>query len=357
MRTRVVRVDEKDTTSPHLVEAGRIVREGGLVAFPTETVYGIALDLRDEEAVRRLYRVKGRPDHKPITVHLPDAAALRDHVRDLPRAAWKLATGFWPGPLTLVVDDKHGRATGFRVPDHDACRAFLRHAACVVGGTSANISGDVPATNAKDVAETFDGLLDLVIDGGPCRHQVASTVVRVSERSRSGAPEILRQGAIPAEEIAETAAKSVLFVCSGNICRSPLAAAFAQDLLARRFGCSVSELLAHGYQVASAGTSARRGDTATPEAHAAARAWNCDLTAHRARNLTPTLVEEADEIYVATTEHRDAILRFTPEAAARVRLLDPAGKDVPDPYGRGADVYREVAERIHRLLEQRLDDL
>ncbi|MCG3135087.1 MAG: Threonylcarbamoyl-AMP synthase [Planctomycetes bacterium] len=356
MRTRVVRVDEKDTASPHLAEAGRIVREGGLVGFPTETVYGIALDLRDEEAVRRLYRVKGRPDHKPITVHLPDAEALRDHLREMPRAAWKLARTFWPGPLTLVLDDRHGRPTGFRVPDHAACRAFLRHAACVVGGTSANLSGDEPATDAKTVAETFDGLLDLVIDGGPCRHQVASTVVRVTDRVRSGAPEILREGAIPPEEIADAAAKSLLFVCSGNTCRSPLAAAFARDLLARRFQCGSEELASHGYRVASAGTSARRGETASAAAHAAARAWNCDLTAHRARNVTPSLVEDADDIFVMTAEQRASILAFTPEAATRVRLLDPAGKDIPDPHGEGDDAYRAAAERIHRVIEQRLDD-
>lgn len=353
MRTRILRIDPANGPWPELAEAARVVREGGLVAFPTETVYGIALDLDDDAALRRLAQVKGRPEDKPITVHVPDADAVGAFVRELPRPAAKLARRFWPGPLTLVVADRHGRPTGFRVPDHAACREFLRLAACRVGGTSSNASGSAPATTAEEVIANFDGLLDVVIDAGPCRHAKASTVVRVV----GGAAEIVRPGVIPEAEIREVTARFVLFVCTANRCRSPLAAAFATDLLARRLGVDPPDLLEAGYRVESAGTGCLRGQAATAESQIVAHALGFDLAGHRSRPLTPTMLEEADEIFVMTADQRRSILEFAPDAAARIKLLDLGGRDIPDPFGAGEEVYRRTADRIRRILQERLDDL
>lgn len=366
MRSRLIRVKPQEGCIPHplppavvteLEEAGRLVREGGLVAFPTETVYGIAVNLRDEDALRRLNRLKGRPGDRPITVHLADPDALGQYVREVPRAAWKLGRHFWPGPLSIVMTDKMGRATGFRVPDHDACRIFLRAAECKVGGTSANISGDLPATDAQQVLEHFDGLVDVVIDGGPARHSAASTVVRTHDTASGRGVEILREGVIPAEEIREITAKYLLFVCTGNRCRSPLAQAFATNLLSRRLGVDRSELLAAGYRVESAGTGCIRGQPATAEAVRAGLARGADLATHRSRPLTPTMLEDADDVFVMTADQRRSILEFAPEMADRIRLLDRSGKDIPDPYGLGDEAYTKAAERIHRALVERLDDL
>jgi tRNA threonylcarbamoyl adenosine modification protein (Sua5/YciO/YrdC/YwlC family) len=361
VRSRVIKVP-RDGAIPaavvtELEEAGRLVREGGLVAFPTETVYGIAVNLRDEDAMRRLQRLKGRPGDKPITVHLPDPEALGPYVREVPRAAWKLARHFWPGPLSIVMTDKMGRATGFRVPDHDACRLFLRAAACKVGGTSANVSGDVPASSADQVLEHFDGLVDIVIDGGPARHSEASTVVRTRDAESGGSVDILREGVIPAAEIREITAKLLLFVCTGNRCRSPLAEGFATNLVARRLGVDRSELHAAGYRIESAGTGCIRGQPATAEAVRAGLPRGVDLATHRSRPLTPTMLEDADDVFVMTTDQRRSILEFAPELAARVRLLDRGGKDIEDPFGLGDEVYAKAAERIHRALVERLDDL
>ena len=353
MRTRILQVDPQAGPWPELAELGRIVREGGLVAFPTETVYGIAVNLQDDAALRRLTQLKGRPDDKPITVHLADPDAVYAYVKSLPRAAWKLSRRFWPGPLTLIVADRHGRPTGFRVPDHAVAREFLRTCACRVGGTSSNPSGGADATSAEQVVEHFDGLLDAVIDAGPARHARSSTVVRVVDSS----VEVLRAGVIPVEEIDEVVAKCILFVCTGNRCRSPMAAAFATDLLARRFGVEPSDLLERGYRIVSAGTGCMLGRPATPEAQGVLRAMGLDLSAHRSRPLTPTLLEEADEIYVMTADQRASILEFAPDAAQRLRLLDLGGKDIPDPYGSGEDVYRRTAERIRKILQERMDDL
>jgi L-threonylcarbamoyladenylate synthase len=354
VRTRVVQADPQKGPWPELAEAARIVREGGLVAFPTETVYGIALDLDDDTALRRLTRLKGRSDEKPVTIHLPDPEAVDAYVRELPRPAWKLSRRFWPGPLTLVVGDRHGRPTGFRVPDHPVCREFLRLCGCRVGGTSSNPSGGGnDARTADEVLEHFEGLLDAVIDAGPARHGRPSTVVRVVDSH----VEVLRHGVIPEEEIREATSRFVLFVCTGNRCRSPLAAAFATDLLARRLGVEPPDLLEAGYRVESAGTGCLRGQFATPEAQQVARLSGIDISNHRSRPLTPTLLEEADEIFVMTGDQRRSILEFAPDAAARVKLLDLGGKDVPDPFGAGEEVYRRTGERLRRILQERLDDL
>ncbi len=153
MRTEVVRLDPREGPWPELARLARLVDDGGLVAIPTETVYGIAVNLRDEAAVRRLYQAKGRSETKPITVHLHAAEALSAIVRDVPRPAAKLAARFWPGPLTLVIRDRHGRPTGFRVPDLPVAREFLRLATARVGAPSANPSGEEPAVDAEKVLE------------------------------------------------------------------------------------------------------------------------------------------------------------------------------------------------------------
>lgn len=355
MRTEFVQLDPKNGPWPQLAHFARLVDDGGLVAFPTETVYGIAVNLRDEAAVRRLYQAKGRAGEKPLTVHLPDAEALRPLVKDLTRPAQKLMARFWPGPLTLVLADRHGRPTGFRVPDHRLAQAFLRLATCRVGASSANPSGVEAAVTAEEVMQHFDGVLDVVIDGGRSRHGRSSTVVRVDD-DVAGGFEVLREGVVPAAEIREATARTLLFVCTGNRCRSPMAAAFAADLLARRAGVSPHELLEKGWRVGSAGTGCLRGMPATPEAQVAAARYACDLTSHRSRALTPTLLEEADEIYVMTSEHRTSILAFAADAEDRVRLLDRSGRDIPDPYREGPAAYTRAAERIHRAIEERLDD-
>lgn len=353
MQTRIVRVDPRSGPWPQVEELGRLVREGGLVAFPTETVYGIAVNLRDEAACRRLYQAKGRPADKPLTVHLPGPDAVHRYVRSLPLPARKLIDRFWPGPLTIVLTDRHGRPTGFRVPDLPVAQALLAAADCRVGAPSANPS-DLPAPrDVQGVLEHFDGILDAVIDAGPCRHGASSSVVRVQPE---GDMEMLRQGVIPETELREATARLLLFVCSGNRCRSPLAAAIAARLLSRRLGVEEFELLGAGYRVESAGTACLRGERPTGEMESEARARGLDISAHRSRPLTLSLIEEADAIFVMTKAHGESILEFSPDAVERLQPLDRKGYDIPDPYGGGIDAYAAAAESIHRAIQERLDD-
>ncbi|MBN9060821.1 MAG: threonylcarbamoyl-AMP synthase [Rhizobiales bacterium 65-9] len=200
--TRRLRDDEAG-----IEEAAAILRAGGTVAFPTETVYGLGADATNGEAVARIYAAKGRPRFNPLIAHLPDAEAAFAQGR-FDEAAQKLAAAFWPGPLTLVVPLSEkapisdlARAglpsIGLRVPHHPAAEALLRTVARPVVAPSANRSGHVSPTTADHVLADLDGRIDAVLDGGSTRVGVESTIVACLD----GAPRLLRAGGVPREAL------------------------------------------------------------------------------------------------------------------------------------------------------------
>ena len=183
-------------------EAARILATGGLVAFPTETVYGLGADVTNGEAVARLYAAKSRPAFNPLIAHVCDAAGARD-VGDMNDDAKRLGAAFWPGPLTLVLPMKPGCAVSslaragletvaVRVPDHAVAQSLLAAFGKPVVAPSANRSGHVSATNAAHVLADLDGRIDLIIDGGPSRAGLESTIVACLD----GDPALLRAGAL-----------------------------------------------------------------------------------------------------------------------------------------------------------------
>lgn len=190
----------------HAVE---ILRAGGLVAFPTETVYGLGADASNPRAVRRIFEVKGRPAGHPVIVHLPSAAQLPVWARTIPQAATLLAERFWPGPLTLilaraasVIDEVTGGqdTVGLRVPAHPLAQALLRAFAGGIAAPSANRFGRISPTVAQHVRDELGEQVDLVLDGGPCEVGIESTIVDLS----SGVPRLLRPGRVRADEIEAT---------------------------------------------------------------------------------------------------------------------------------------------------------
>jgi len=186
------------TPNPQLVaEAARVLRGGGLVAFPTETVYGLGADATNPAAIDRLNRVKGRPPEKPYSLHLHAPEQVAAYVPSIPHAARRLMERFWPGPLTIVMPSTGGATVGFRLPNHPVARAFLSACEVPVAAPSANRSGFPPPTDAAEVVAALDGAFDCLLDGGPTPIGRESTVVEiVGERV-----EIRREGAIPKEAI------------------------------------------------------------------------------------------------------------------------------------------------------------
>lgn len=187
--------------APDVNQAAALLRAGGLVAFPTETVYGLGADARNPAAVARIFSAKGRPADHPLIVHLADAEQLTLWARDIPETAWRLAAAFWPGPLTLVLPRMAGvpdavtgglDTVGLRVPAHPMVLALLAAFDGGIAAPSANRYGRVSPTSAEDVREELGDAVDLVLDGGRCAVGIESTIVDLS----SATPRMLRPGAI-----------------------------------------------------------------------------------------------------------------------------------------------------------------
>ncbi len=180
-----------------IAEAARVLRSGGLVAFPTETVYGLGADVTNPKAIERLNQVKGRPPEKPYSLHLHSADQVRALVPSIPPMAHALMKRFWPGPLTLVLPGPGGKTVGFRLPDHPIARAFLKACDVPVAAPSANRSGSPPPTDAQEVVAALNGSVDCLLDGGPTQLGRESTVVEII----GDRVEIRREGAIPRDTI------------------------------------------------------------------------------------------------------------------------------------------------------------
>ena len=190
-----------------IARAVQILRSGGLVAFPTETVYGLGADATNASAIRRVFQVKGRPATNPLIVHVADESVARRYARTWPPAAAKLAAEFWPGPLTLVLPKRDSivadvtaglDTVGLRSPDHPLALELLRAFDGPVAGPSANRSSQVSSTTAQHVRDEFpDDEIDIILDGGPCAVGIESTVLDLS----AGVPHILRPGAVTREQI------------------------------------------------------------------------------------------------------------------------------------------------------------
>jgi len=196
-------------TDPALIqEAVDVLRKGGLVAFPTETVYGLGADADNDQALKAIFKVKGRPETHPLIVHLHQVDQLKDWARSVPAAALELGKRFWPGPLTLILKKATrvsdvvtgGQETvGLRVPDHGTALSLLRSFGSGVAAPSANRFGRISPTTAEHVRRDLGKDVDFVLDGGPCSIGVESTIVDFSSKD----PVILRPGGLTRERLEE----------------------------------------------------------------------------------------------------------------------------------------------------------
>ncbi|TNF37501.1 MAG: threonylcarbamoyl-AMP synthase, partial [Deltaproteobacteria bacterium] len=205
-----------------VAEAVKVLERGGLVAVPTETVYGLAADASQPEAVLRIFLAKGRPADHPLIVHLPGASALSRWAAEVPPAAVALADAFWPGPLTMILPKADwvdpcvtgGRdSIGLRVPSHPMTLALLRAFDGGLAAPSANRFGHVSPTTAEHVREDLGDRVDLILDGGPCPVGIESTIIDLSE----DVPAILRLGAVTRDDLSEVLGRDVRVALDGPV--------------------------------------------------------------------------------------------------------------------------------------------
>ena len=207
MNTKIVKTEDGNEDEV-IREAGEILKSGGLVAFPTETVYGLGGDALKEDAARRIYSAKGRPSDNPLIVHIADIGALDELACEIPDSAYKLADAFWPGPLTMIFKKKdivpYGTTGGLdtvaiRMPSHHVAHRLIKDSGVYIAAPSANLSGRPSPTRAEHVIEDMDGRIDMIIDGGAIEIGIESTIVDVT----CEVPMILRPGYVTADMIKE----------------------------------------------------------------------------------------------------------------------------------------------------------
>jgi len=371
MRTEVVRLTNDNLDSEKIAAAARRLDEGGLVVFPTETVYGIGCRVR-ADSIRRLDEVKGRGGWKRYTLHIADPEVVTRYVPTIPLKGRKLIANGWPGPMTVVFelddealgqqrgvfgDDAFGvlyedSTIGIRCPDNRIARRLLRWAAEPIVAPSANLDGRAPATDAAGVLAQLDGRIDILLDGGECKYKKSSTVVKIT----GWQPIMLRQGVYSEEDIAQMSLIRILFVCAGNTCRSPMAAAFCRKYISEKLDCTVDETEVRGYKIISAGLTAGSGMPASSEVVGICARKGIDLSGHRSRPLTSGQAEASDYIFAMNKSDRKQILEICPAATEKCLLLDGNG-EVSDPIGAGVDVYEECAKQIEKALEERMGEI
>ena len=347
---------------------------GGLVIMTTETVYGVFASARHPDALSRLQAMVA-PAYNTIphhchTWHAPSVEAVLEAIPVDSARHRRMMRRFWPGPVRFDIElDATNCARAIQslgvqrgVLDHDGVFALRVPGAEIAQRVLAGVEGPVVGTRLAAVGWTPDrdpaaaiangnaerAGIDVVLDSGPARFGQASTLVHLF---RGGGYRAEAGGALEPRMIDKLSHTKILFVCTGNTCRSPMAESIARSMLESSDDPDESGV---GVTVMSAGTSAASGAPASAENTAALRSVGVEAGEHRSRPLTRQLVAEADVIYTMAGWHRDGVLALDPGAASRTWVLDPAGQDVPDPVGLPQDVYNQTAARLAELIRQRL---
>jgi tRNA threonylcarbamoyl adenosine modification protein (Sua5/YciO/YrdC/YwlC family) len=344
-----ISINPSDIDYSLIREAVIIIREGGIVAFPTETVYGLACRADKEDTVERLYKLKQRDKEKPFTYVVDTSKkAVESYLSILPPFGYRIIEKLLPGPLTIIYYSLEDKKIGVRVPSHVVASAILAELKMAVYLPSANISGDKEATSAVEVENIFDGKIDLIVDGGNCLYKKPSTVIDLTYHPFK----ILREGVVPEDEIIKIFIKKrITFVCTGNSCRSPMA-----QFLLDKYLKKTKPYLSDRYEIISRGTfPLERQPPSSYVVDILKSKEGLDIKNFLSKRLDRQIILSSDLIFTMEDVQKDYILKMEPTAEGRVfplkKFLPPElEKDIPDPISQGYEVYEEVYDLIRKAV-------
>jgi tRNA threonylcarbamoyl adenosine modification protein (Sua5/YciO/YrdC/YwlC family) len=344
LKTEILKLDPQFPDFKLIARCAKVIRKGGLVGFPTETVYGIAADFSNPKAMERLREVKKRDKDKPFSILISQAGLISNYTSSTDPQIYKLIDAFWPGPLTVVVPAlEEGKTIGVRMPDHPIALRLVQESQCTIAAPSANYEGNNPPRTSQEVLKDLDGQIDMIIDGGTSRIGIGSSVVDATK----GKPVLLREGVITQTDVDRIAGKkTILFICTGNSCRSVMAEYLLKSKVQGR----------NDIEVISAGTGVYLRSTASSETIAVLKEEGIDAAGHMARPINTVLLKKSDLIIVMTRSHRDQVLERVPAVEKRIYLLKEFSHaasngqnniDVPDPIGQPHTAYKVCLQDIN----------
>ncbi len=360
--------DDRDRLIDSAVEA---INRGELVVLPTETLYGLFVATRPQ-AIEQLRALTAEEDQPAsgLTLHLPDLDLIRDEL-DLPTpVARRLVSMLLPGPVRVLLEQPRANLDaiarkldlpdGFfgednvialRVPDHPITRMVLRKAgvstvARRLGAASWAVGSD-PGTTIECIGEHPDPAPACVIDDGTTHFQVGSTTVTIG---LDGKFAVAEYGPISQEDVMRMLERRILFVCTGNTCRSPMAEAIARSLVEQEEPTGITTV------VESAGIATDDGHEASVDAVEVMRERGLDLTGHRSRMLTPEMIDRAEVVYTMTHMHAQRAMSIAPNAVHKVFPLSERNV-VDDPIGHSIEVYRKTADQLTEMITQRFKEI